>query len=444
MEIALSISADKYYHSMFLTLLVSLVSIFALAGLIYIYFKNHRGRKSTMNQRNEEIIVCRDIAEIFCNTISFINQLCAINGNILQSLEKLLSAISINNKIETHLLATLDNEIDFRMKEVENLVKVLPTFKLKISNSGKYILEKHKLSELEVSSTEMCVKQSIGEIKSNFQYLKDSIKGNQYNSVAVNFAIAQLKCFQYESNALFYGALEGLCSFPIESLTIYYEISPSWNNMPIGVTLRSMNKEGFKMNQELEFRKAQQCIDAAKELIDSYDNDVDNFIAGLKRKNVTFFIAGSKSLQHERDVFAGVVSILQSKWKQIGIDINSYSYQNFPREVTVIPSQEQYNYFIANYVNVAVFILNGKAGAYTMEEFEVAYRNFKKNGTPKIFVYSLNDGVSPSDSEIHQKMTEEKLYWIEFKDINELRLLLNIDLESYLLDAYSSMMNAAL
>ena len=101
----------------------------------------------------------------------------------------------------------------------------------------------------------------------------------------------------------------------------------------------------------------------------------------------------------------------------------------------------QLNNFIAKQVNVAIFILSGKAGTYTNEEFEVAYSNFKKNGTPKIFVYSLNDGSNQFDSEIHQKMQEEKLYWIEFKDVNELRYLLNSDLETYLLDTYSRMMN---
>ena len=38
-------------------------------------------------------------------------------------------------------------------------------------------------------------------------------------------------------------------------------------------------------------------------------------------------------------------------------------------------------------------------------------------------------------------MREEKQYWIEFKDVNELRLLLNIDLEKYVLDAYTEMVN---
>lgn len=400
--------------------------------------------KKTDGQRTMELVVCRDVAEIYCNTINYINELCAINSNVIKALEKFLSAVSISNNIDTHQLTNLESEIDFRIKEINELYKIPPSFKLKIKSEDKRILAKHNLSEQEVACTEVCVKQSTNDAISNFQYLKDSIKGNQYNPMGVNFALARLKSFQYESNAIYYGALEGLCSFPIESLDIYYEVSPRWEYLPKGVTLRSLTKEGFKMNQELEFKKAQRCIDTAKKMIDNYGNDVDNIIAGLKRHNVNFFIAGSKSLQQERDVFAGVVNILQSKWKPLGIDVNSYSYQNFPREVTDILPQEQYNNFIAKQVNVAIFILSGKAGAYTMEEFEVAYNNFKKNGTPKIFVYSLSDGSNLSDLDIHQKMREEKQYWIEFKDVGELRHLLNIDLNAYLLETYTTIIRTIL
>ena len=181
---------------------------------------------SKIKQRKYEHIVCRDVTEIYCNTINFINELCSINNHVVQAVEKFLSAVSITDAIETHQLTTLDTEISFRTKEVNELTNGVPSFKLNITPNGKIILAKHKLSELEVASTEMCVNQSINDILSNFQYLRDSIKGNQYNALGVNFALAQLKSFQYESNAIYYGALEGLCSFPIESLTLYYEISP--------------------------------------------------------------------------------------------------------------------------------------------------------------------------------------------------------------------------
>lgn len=240
------------------------------------------------------------------------------------------------------------------MKEVRELSKILFSFKLNVTETGKSILAKHKLSELEVSCTETLVKQSFNDALSNFQYIKDSLKGNNSDILGINFGLARLKCFQFECNALYYAALEGLCSFPIESLTIYYEMSPSWENLPKGITLRSMNKEGFKMKQEFEFERARQCIDSAGEMIENYDDDVDNIVAGLKRQCVNFFIAGAKSLQQERDIFAGVINILQSKWRPLGIDVNSYSYQNFPREVNGIPHQEQYNNFIAKHVNVAV------------------------------------------------------------------------------------------
>lgn len=429
---------------MIVLLIVILIAILILLLFLYRNREKSKQRNATNEESNAELIVCRDVSEIYCNALNIINELCSINDQVVKALEKFLSAVSIHNSIETHQLTSLENAIDFRLKEVNELCKVVPSLKLEVTSADKKILVKHQLSEQEIAGAEMCVNQSINDVLSNFQYLKDAIKGNQYNPIEVNFALARLKSFQYESNAIYYGALEGLCSFPVESLTFYYEVSPCWDNLPKGVTLRSLNKEGFKMNQELEFQKAQQCMNTAKDFIDNYGNDVDNAIAGLNRQTVNFFIAGSKSLQQERDMFAGVINILQSKWKPLGIDINSYSYQNFPREVSDVPPQEQYNNFIAKQVNAAIFILSGKAGAYTMEEFDVAYSNFKKNGTPKIFVYSLSNESISFDTEIHKKMVDEKQYWIDFKDINELRHLLNIDLNAYLLDLYTSRINEVL
>lgn len=185
---------------MFITLLLIIVVLTVVVILIRVGIQNSNNQKSS---DETELIVCRDVAEIYCNTINFINELCAINSHVVQALEKFLSAISINSNIETYQLTSLESGIDFRLKEVNELSKIIPPFKLNITSESKLILAKHKLSEIEVNSTEMCVKQSVSEVLSNFQYLKDSIKGNQYDALAVNFALARLKSFEYESNAIF-------------------------------------------------------------------------------------------------------------------------------------------------------------------------------------------------------------------------------------------------
>jgi len=419
---------------------ILLIIIVLLIILILFVIKN-KGREVPIKDigQDDEYMVCRDIAEIYCNTISCLDTLCGINSSIKNSLDKFLSSVSLNGSFETHQQKSLEDEIHFRLRETNDFEKSIPDLRFHLENKNRKVLFQHNLTLQDISCVEACVSQSIKEVQDNFNYLNQQLTDNQNNLIGVHFALARLVAFQYECNALFYGAMEGMCSFPVESLNVYYEMAPRWVNMPMGITIKSLNKEGFRMYQEMEFNKAQQSINAAKDYIENYENDVDNFIKGIKRKGVNFFIAGSKSLQQERDIFAGVINLLQSQWKPLGIDVNSYSYQNFPKEVSLGGHQQQYNHFIATYVNVSVFILSGKAGAYTMEEFEVALENLKKSGKPKIFVYSLNDENNNTDSLIHTKMEQEKQYWIEYKTIEELRLMLERDLNKYLLDEYSKL-----
>lgn len=412
--------------------------IIACVFVIVIFKRINKGKQTNVNP-DFEVIVCRDVAEIFCSTVSYLNELCAINKQIQIALEKFISSVSINKTMETHQLKAIEDEVSFREKEVKDISASLHSFKFNSYEDGKIVLQKHNLSVAEVASAETCVKQSVQDILNNFVCLREQLKNNQNNLLGIQFALARTKCFQFECNALYYGALEGMCSFPNDSLTVYYEMAPRWDNMPSGVTLRSFDKKTFRMYQEMELQKSQQCLDAVKRMLDNAENDVDNLIISLKRHDVNFFIAGSKALQQERDVFAGVVNMLQSTWKPLGLDINSYSYMNFPRDVTIDGHQQQYNHFIAHHVNVAVFILSGKAGSYTMEEFDVAFDNFKKKGTPKIYVYSLDNGVNGCDSIIHTKMKEEKQYWIEYKNVEELRLLIERDLNKYLIEEFSKM-----
>ncbi len=420
-----------YFSFLTITLFV-IACVFAI-----IIFKRINKGKQTDVGPDLEVIVCRDVAEIFCNTVSYLNELCVINKQLQTSLEKFISSVSINKTMETHQLKAIEDEVNFREKEVKDISASWHSLKFSTSEKGKTVLQKHNLSVAEVASAETCVQQSVQDILNNLISLRQQLKNNQNNLLGIHFALARMKCFQFECNALYYGALEGMCSFPNDSLTVYYEMAPRWDNMPTGVTLKSFDKKHFRMYQEMEFQKSQQCLDAAKRMLDNAENDVDNLIISWKRHDVNFFIAGSKALQQERDVFAGVINVLQSTWKPLGLDINSYSYMNFPRDVTIDGHQQQYNHFIAHHVNVAVFILSGKAGGYTMEEFDVAFDNFKKRGMPKIYVYSLDNEVNGCDSIIHTKMKEEKQYWIEYKNVEELRLLIERDLDKYLIEEFS-------
>jgi DNA-binding transcriptional regulator YhcF (GntR family) len=147
------------------------------------------------------------------------------------------------------------------------------------------------------------------------------------------------------------------------------------------------------------------------------------------KRQANIFFAGAKALQAERDMFSHEISILQTDWKEKGIEISSFSYQNFVHELTEKPKQEIYNDFIRNYTDAIIFVLSGNVGGITREEFDVAYDAFRRAGRPKIFVYSKTTDVPNEDIlNIRKRIDEIKQYWQDYTDNNNLRLLIKNDL----------------
>lgn len=263
---------------MILSFIIIVSFVIACIFAIILFKKINKGKQTNVAP-DFEVIVCRDVAEIFCNTVSCLNKLCAINKQVQTSLEMFISSVSINKTMETHQLKTIEDEVNFREKEVKDISTSLRSFKFSSSEDGKIVLQKHNLSVAEVASAETCVQQSVQDILNNFMSLRQQLRNSQNNLLGIHFALARTKCFQYECNALYYGALEGMCLFPNDSLTVYYEMAPRWDNMPSGITLKSFDKKHFRMYQEMEFQKSQQCLDAAKRMLDNAENDVDNLMA---------------------------------------------------------------------------------------------------------------------------------------------------------------------
>lgn len=108
-------------------------------------------------------------------------------------------------------------------------------------------------------------------------------------------------------------------------------------------------------------------------------------------KGLPIFIAGSKTLVHQRNY---VKSELLSLQNRLNYPLRIYTFEDFDDSFIEGGRQEQYNFFICNKAEYIIFILDGKVGGITLEEFKIAMSSFEKNGHPKIFVYSkLNDDL---------------------------------------------------
>lgn len=150
----------------------------------------------------------------------------------------------------------------------------------------------------------------------------------------------------------------------------------------------------------------------AKDTIQDY---LDNIIGNSQTPVINVFIAGSKELYHERNV---VRSQLQQISNRTKIAFSCYTYEDFSREFMINGPQARYNEFIASDTDFVVFIVDGRIGGITFEEFRVAMSSFKKNGKPRIFTYCKDIDTENQDVlHIINEINDSHQYYCEYRDI---------------------------
>lgn len=141
-------------------------------------------------------------------------------------------------------------------------------------------------------------------------------------------------------------------------------------------------------------------------------------------KTIKCFIAGSKTLQQERDALRAVTCVMYNKWDSKNFRILSYTFEDFKKEHTLIPPQELYNKFIEEEADWALFIIDGEVGGITANEYRVAMDSFKKNGKPKILALAkVGSENNEKVTEIRDEINKEHQYWTDYTDIVSLKYI---------------------
>ena len=387
-----------------------------------------------------EIAVCNEVCVIYCNMIVYIDQLCGVNNDVLPSWHKFYLKYAISGEKSYGAEKKMLEEIAFRRKEIEQLNNCNVQLSFKSSFIKAVVLRKHKLNAQEVQAALMMSEATQKELEANLDFLVGMLNMETRISAGWLFAENRLKSFQHEANSTFYGALEGLCSFPTRSLELYEQQRTRIHYLPTEIGL-SKRKKDYLQLQEIEFQKAEGLIREARELIDEDGVRVDVIGEQLLSQQINAFFAGSKSLQTERDIYSNVINQLQTKWKDRNISIFGYSYQNFEHEFVIDGHQCTYNEFIKKYADIVIFVLNGNVGGKTKEEFDIAISSFKEKRHPIIFVYSKEMDSLNEDVELtRNRVNEESQYWQDYTDNDQLRLLILNDLSERLQISYENMM----
>ena len=206
------------------------------------------------------------------------------------------------------------------------------------------------------------------------------------------------------------------------------------------VELYLMDRHGkmTEMDFVVFFEQIAIAIQGMKQRLQDNSKRVEDTLAYnvRNREEVTLircFMAGSTSLEAERNAFRAVVSKADNKWETY--NIKSYDYQDFSRSYQKVAHQETYNEFIMDRTDFMVFVLTGKMGSKTKEELEVAAKSYDSSGHPPIFIYVQKDAFEKGvwDDGVKEWIDEKQLYVVKYDTLQDLQHAISEDLNDYII-----------
>ena len=136
------------------------------------------------------------------------------------------------------------------------------------------------------------------------------------------------------------------------------------------------------------------------------------------KNDLTIFVSGAKRLKEHRLTLKALVNNLngENRLKGCPVTLNMFSYVNLG------DNQAEYDEFIMNKTDIILFIIEGRMGEKTKEEFLLASEQFKKTGTPKMYVF-MKDGQerTPEFVELERLISDHcDSYYIEYSNLEDL------------------------
>lgn len=144
-------------------------------------------------------------------------------------------------------------------------------------------------------------------------------------------------------------------------------------------------------------------------------------------KKFKVFLASSEELNQERIAFGNFIRRLDDIYEKRGVRIKLAPWEDSDAAYNNRRKQDEYNEIVrSSDMFLAVFHI--KAGRFTIEEFDVAIKEFERSGKrPKTYVYckELKEGEQESEElkEFKRRLSDElQYYWIHYNNSDSLYL----------------------
>ena len=135
---------------------------------------------------------------------------------------------------------------------------------------------------------------------------------------------------------------------------------------------------------------------------------------------ISIFVAGAKNLKTQRLLLKALANDLNDEYARKGHDtqVVMKSYENFGDR------QEDYNEYIEKEADLVLFVIEGKIGYHTENEFKLAAKNLNKSGKPKVKVFLKSFEERTEDINHVENLMNSLLgsFYIEYKNNEELVL----------------------
>lgn len=221
-----------------------------------------------------------------------------------------------------------------------------------------------------------------------------------------------------------------------ESLTAY--LSATEEQLSMELYLMDRNGKMTEMDFIIFFEQIAIAIQGMKQRLQNKTKPIEDTLAyNVKNKEeatlIRCFMAGSISLEQERNAFRAVVSKADNKWETY--NIKSYDYQDFSRSYQKVSHQTTYNEFIVDRTDFMVFVITGEIGSKTRVELEVAAKSYDSSGHPQIFIYVQRDAFEKGvwDDGVKEWIDEKQLYVVKYGTLHDLQYAISEDLNDYII-----------
>ena len=149
-------------------------------------------------------------------------------------------------------------------------------------------------------------------------------------------------------------------------------------------------------------------------------------------KTISIFLASSNELKIDRIEFGDFVRSLDNIYEKRGTRVELLKWEEFDAAYNDRRKQDEYNEIIRT-CNIFLALFHTKAGHYTIEEFEVAYKEFQLKKLPKIYIFCKD--LQPGEFELPE-LTDFKNrlkyemghYWCQYNNCDRLQLQFTLQL----------------